>query len=195
MFWFFGHKAKNKVFWPCRILAPNQGSNAAVSWRCLLNELEIWLGHFLVMFSSVQSLSRVQLCNPMDCTMPGFPVHHQLLDFAQTHVYQVSDAVQPSHPLSSPSPALNLCQHQGLFQWVSSSHQVPRVLELQLQHQFFQWIIRVDWFPLGLTGLISLQSKGLSRVFSSTAIWRHQFIIHPSLWSNSHIHTWLLEKP
>ena len=91
----------------------------------------------------------------MDCSsMPGFPVHHQLLEFVQTHVHQVSDAVQPSHPLSSPfPPAFNLSQHQGLFQWVSSLHQVAKVLEFQLQHQSFQWIFRtgffrVDWFDL-----------------------------------------------
>ena len=72
-------------------------------------------------FSSVQSLSRVWLCNPTDCSMPGLPVHHQLLELAQTHIHRVSDAIQPSHPLSSPSPpAFNFSQHQGLFQWVSS---------------------------------------------------------------------------
>ena len=77
----------------------------------------------------------------MDCNMTGFPVHHQLPELAQTHVHQVCDAIQPSHPLSSPSPsAFNLSQHQGLFQWVSSSHQVAKVLEFQLQHQSFQWI-------------------------------------------------------
>ena len=75
----------------------------------------------------------------MDCSMPGFPVYHQLLELTQTHVHQVSDAIQPSHPLSSPSsPTFNLSQHQGLFQGVSSSHQVAKVLELQLQHQSFQ---------------------------------------------------------
>ena len=84
---------------------------------------------------SVQSLSCVRLCNPMDCSTPGFPVHHQLLELTQTHVHRVGDAIQPSHPLSSPSPAFNLSQHQGLFQWVSSSHQVAKVLEFQLQHQ------------------------------------------------------------
>ena len=89
--------------------------------------------------SSVQLLSRVQLCNLMDCSMPGFPVHHQLPELAQAHVHWVGDAIQPSHPLLSPSPlAFNLSQHQGLFQWVSSSHQVAKVLELQLQHQSFQ---------------------------------------------------------
>ena len=79
------------------------------------------------------------LCNPMCCNTPGFPVHRQLPELAQTHVHQVGDAIQISHPLSFPSPpAFNLSQHQGLFQWVSSSHQVAKVLELQLQHQSFQ---------------------------------------------------------
>ena len=83
------------------------------------------------------------LCNPVNRSTPGFPVHHQLPEIAQTHVHWVSDAIQPSYSLSSPSPpAFNLSQHQGLFQWVSSSHQVAKVLELQLQHQFFQWIFR-----------------------------------------------------
>ena len=93
-------------------------------------------------------------CDPMDCSMPGFPVHHQLPDIAQTHVHRVGDAIQPSHPLSSPSPVFNLSQHQGLFQWVSSLHQVVKGLELQLKHQFFQWILKTDflqnwlaWFP------------------------------------------------
>ena len=80
-------------------------------------------------FSSVAQ-SCLNLCDPMDCNMPGFPVHHQLLELAQTHVHQVSDAIQPSHPLSSPSPpAFNRSQHQGLFQWVHSSHQVAKVLQ------------------------------------------------------------------
>ena len=92
-----------------------------------------------------QSLSHVWLYNPMDCSTPGFPFHHQLLELAQTHVHQVSDAIQPSHPLLSPSPAFNLSHHQGLFQWVSSSHQVARVLEFQLQYQSFQWIFRTDF--------------------------------------------------
>ena len=83
------------------------------------------------------------LCDPMDCSLPGFPVLHCLPEFAQTHVYWVSDTIQPSHPLSPPSPALYLSQHQGLFQWVSSWHQMAKVLELQ--HQSFQWIFRVDF--------------------------------------------------
>ena len=97
-------------------------------------------------FRSVQSLNCVRLCCPIDCSMPGLPVHHQILEFTQTHVHWVSDASQPSHPLSSPSPpTFNLPQHQGLFKWVSSTHQVAKVLERQLQHQFFQWIIRTDF--------------------------------------------------
>ena len=95
-------------------------------------------------FSSVQSLSHVRLCNPMDCNTPGFPVHRQLLDLAQIHVHWFGDAIQPSHPRSSPSPpAFNLSQHQDLFQWVSSLHHMAKGLELQLQHQSFQWIFRV----------------------------------------------------
>ena len=89
----------------------------------------------IIQFNSVVSDS----LQVMDCITPGFPVHHQLLELAQTHVHRVSDAIQPSHPLSSPSPlTFNLSQHQGLFQQVSSSHQVAKVLEFQLQHQSFQ---------------------------------------------------------
>ena len=132
----------------------------------------------------------------MDCSTPGFPICHQLLELAQTHVHQVSDTIQLSHPLLSPfSPTFKLSQHQGLFKWVSSLHQVAKVLELQRQHQSFQWIFRTD-FLLELTGLISLLSKGLSRVFSNTTVQKHQFFsAQIYLWSNSHIHEWLLEKP
>ena len=81
----------------------------------------------------------------MDCSMPGLPVHHQLPELAQTHVHRVGDAIQPPHPPSSPSPpAFSLSQHQGLFKWVSSSHQVAKVLEFQLWHQSFQWIFRTE---------------------------------------------------
>ena len=105
-----------------------------------------------VHFSSVNQLCRT-LCNPMDSSTPGLPVHHQLPEFTQTHVLWVSDAIQPSHPLSSPSPlAFNLSQHQGLSQWVSSSHQVTKVLEFQLQHQSFQWTLRTDFLQDGLVG-------------------------------------------
>ena len=90
----------------------------------------------------IQPLSRV----PMDCSMPGFPVLHYLPEFVQIHVHWFGDAIQPSHPLPPPpSPTLNISQHQGLFQWVSSSYQIAKVLELQLRHQSFQWIFRVNF--------------------------------------------------
>ena len=145
-----------------------------------------------VEFSSVAQ-SCPTLCNSMNHSMPGLPIHHQLPEIIQTHAHWVSDAIQPSHPLSSPSPpALSLSQHQDLFQWVSSSHQVAKVsaatsvLPVNIQ----------DWSPLRWTGWISLQSKGLSRVFSNTTVQKHQFFdAQLSSWSNSHIHTWPLEKP
>ena len=99
----------------------------------------------LVQLSSVGQ-SCPTLCNPMNRSTSGLPVHHKPPDSTQTHVHWVSDAMQPSHPLSSPSPpALNLSQHQGLFEWVSSSHQVARVLVYQPQHQSFQWTPRTDF--------------------------------------------------
>ena len=97
----------------------------------------------VIWFSSVAQ-SRPTLCDPMDCNIPGLTVHHQLLESTQTHVHWVGDAISPSHPLSSPSPAFNLSQHQGLFKWDSPSHQVTKVLEFQLQHQSFQWTPRTD---------------------------------------------------
>ena len=107
----------------------------------MLNFLVTFLLEFLnadSQFGSVTQSCPV-LCDPMDCSTPGLPVHHQLPELAQTHVHQVGGAIQPSHPLSSPSPpAFNLSQHQGLFQSVGSSHQVAEVLEFQLQHQSFQ---------------------------------------------------------
>ena len=132
---------------------------------------------------SVQSCPT--LCNPMDCSTPGLLVHHQLSELAQTHVHQVGDALQPSHPLSSLSrPSFSLSQHQGLFQWVSYFHQVASIsasasaLVLPMNIQ--------DWFPLRLTGLISLKPKGLSRFFSNTIVLKHQFFgTQLSLSSNS----------
>ena len=106
--------------------------------------------------SSVGSVTKLcpTLCNPMDCSMPGFPALHYLLEFVQTHVHWVGNAIQPFHPLSLPSFALDLFQHQRVFQGVGSSHQVARILEFQLQHQSVRWIFRVDfisdwlvWFP------------------------------------------------
>ena len=97
-----------------------------------------------VQFSSVAH-SCLTLCDPMNYSMPGLPVHHKLPESTQTHVHRVGDAIQPSHPLSSPSPpAPNPSQHQGLFQWVNSSHEVAKVLEFHLQHQSFQWTPRTD---------------------------------------------------
>ena len=104
-------------------------------------------------FSSVQLLSRVRLCEPMNGSTQGLLIHHQLSKSAHTQVHSVGDAIQPSHPLSSPSPpAFNLSQHQGLFWWLSSLHQVAKVLEFQLQHQSFQWIFRTDFLYNGLVG-------------------------------------------
>ena len=103
-----------------------------------------------VLFTSVAQLCPT-LCDPIDYSMPGFPVHHQLPELTQTHVHWVSDAIQPSHPLSSPSPStFNLSQFQGLFQRVSSSHHVAKLLEFQLQHQSFQWIFRTHFLKDGL---------------------------------------------
>ena len=105
-----------------------------------------------IQFSSVAQ-SCLTLCNPMDCSTPGLPVHHQLPEFTLTHIHWAGDAIQPSHPLSSPSPTFNLSQHQGLFKWVSSSHQVTKGLEFQLQHQSFNEYsglisFRMDWLDL-----------------------------------------------
>ena len=131
----------------------------------------------------------------MYCSTPGFPVHHQLLELTQTHVHWVGDAIQPSHPLSSPPPScLQSFPASGSFsmsQFFTSGGQnigaaaAASVLPMNIQ----------DWFPLGWTGWISLQSKGLSRVFSNTTVQKHKFFnAQLSLWFNSHIHTWLLEK-
>ena len=110
-------------------------------------------------FSSVAQMCPT-LCNSMDCSMPGFPVHHQLPELAQTHVYRVGDAIQPSLPLLSPSPAFYLSQHQGFFsQWVSSSHQVAKILELQLQHQSFQGIFKTDFLLCGTCQKSSTRSS------------------------------------
>ena len=117
---------------------------AAAAGKC-----KMWSSQPIAQFSSVQlslvTQSHPTLCDPMYCSSPGLPVQHQLPEFTQTHVHWVSDAIQPFPPLSSPSPpVLNLSQHPGLFQWVSSSHQVAKVLEFQLQHQSFQWTPRTD---------------------------------------------------
>ena len=115
------------------------------------------------------------LCDRMDWSTPGFPVHHQLLEHTQTYVHLLSGAMQPSHPLSIPSPpACNLSQHQGLFQWVSSSHQGAKIWGVSASASILPMNIQ-DRFPFGWTGWISLQSNGLSRDFSNTAVKKHQF--------------------
>ena len=151
--------------------------------------------YIFVWFSSVAQLY-LALCNPMDCSTPGLPVHRQLPEFTQTHVHWVSDAIQPSHPLSSPSPlAFNFSQHPGLFEWVSSLHQVTTSIGVSASTSVLRMNIQ-DWSPLGWTGWISLQSKGLSRVFSNITVQKHKFFgAQLSSQSNSHIHTWRLEKP
>ena len=119
------------------------GINMLISLTIVIT-LHMYVTYTLV--SSFQPLSCVRLCDPMDCSSPGLPVHHQLPEFTQTHIHWVSDTIQPSHPLLSPSPpAFNLSQHQGLFQWVRSSHQVAKVLEFQIQHQSFQRTPRTDF--------------------------------------------------
>ena len=143
--------------------------------------LQFWDIYSTLQFSSVtQSCSTLN--EAMDCSRPGFPVHHQLLEPTQTHIHHVRDAIQPSHPLSPPSPpTFNLSQHQGLpmSQFFTSGGQTS-VLPMNIQ----------DSFPLGRTSWISLKSKGLSRVFSNTTVQKHQFFsAQRSLWSRSHICT------
>ena len=148
----------------------------------------------LFQFSSVTQ-SCPTLCDPMNRNTPGLPVYHQLPQFTQTHVHQVSDAIWPSHPLSSPSPpAPSPSQHQSLpmsqlFAWGGQSTGVSALASfLPKKSQ--------GWSPSEWTGWISLQSKGLSRVFSNTTVQKHQFFgAQPSSQSNSHIHTWPQEKP
>ena len=147
----------------------------------------------LMFFSSVQfSQSCLILCDPIDCSSQVLPVHHQLPEFTQTRVYWAGDAIQLSHLLSSMSLAtFNLSQHQGLFKWGSSSHQVAKVLEFQLQHQSCQWIFRTDFLWDELVGSPCCPRD--SQESSPTP----QFKSISSLvlsWSNSHIHIWLLEK-
>ena len=129
------------------ITIPTFKKNFLFAWKFFppphFQSVCVWSGS-LVQFSSVTQ-SCPTLCDPMGCSTPGLPVHHQLPGFTQTHVHWIGDAIQPYHPLSSPSPpTFNLSQHQGLFKWVSSSHQVAKVLEFQLQHQSFQWTPRTD---------------------------------------------------
>ena len=141
------------------------------------------------------SRSFMTLWGPMDCSTPGFSVLHYFLEFAQTHVHWVGNAIQPSHPVTPFSFCLQSFPVSGSFPmgWLFTSggqsigaSAASSVLPMNIQ----------SWFPLGLTDLISLLSKGLLKAISNTIVQKHQlFSIQPSLWSNSHIHTWLLEKP
>ena len=146
-------------------------------------------------FSSVAQ-SCLTLCNPIDCSTPGFPVLHPLPEFAQTHVHWVSDAIQASYPPSViPFSFLQSFPASGSFpkSWLFASD--GQSTGASASASVLPMNIRA-WFPLGLTGLISLLPKGHSRVFSSTTIQKHQFFsAQPSLWSNFHIRIWLLEKP
>ena len=145
---------------------------------------------FVNQFRSVQFSSVAQLCptlwDPMDCSMPGLPVHHQLPEFTEIHAHCVSDAIQQSHPLSSPSPpAFNLSQHQGLFQWVGSSHQVAKVLEFQFSSSPFNECsglisFRIDWLDhLVVQGTLlqskSINSLALSFLYSPTLTSIHDY--------------------
>ena len=162
----------------------------------------IYFHYSSVEFSSVPQ-SCLTLCNPMNHSTPGLPVHHQLPEFTQTHVHRVGDAIQPSHPLSSPSPpAPNPSQHQSLFQWVFLKKTLWPLFTWGGQSTGVSALASFPpkksqgWSPSEWTGWISLQSKGLSRVFSNTTVQKHQFFgAQPSSQSNSHIHTWALEKP
>ena len=122
---------------------PNLGHPFAKNF--LLDSIRVNTQTYILSVSSVALLCPT-LCDPIDCSTLGFPVHHQLPELAQTHVHQVSDAIQPSHPLSTPSPPdVSLSQHQALFQWVSPLHQVAKAKVLELQHQSFQWILRTNF--------------------------------------------------
>ena len=145
-----GHDWVTELNWTqCNRKDPyKEWGEAGVSEKEMCSLMDAWIKKMWYtcngIFSSVAQ-SCPTLCDPMNCSMPGLPVHHHLLESIQTHVHWVSDAIQPSHPLLSPSPpTFNLSQHQGLSQWVSSSHQVAKVLEFQLQLQSFQWTPRTD---------------------------------------------------
>ena len=148
----------------------------------------------MIQYSSFTQ-SCLTLCDSMDRSMPGLHVHHQLLEFIQTHVHWVSDAIQPSHPLSSISPpAFSLAQHQGLFKWVSSLHQVARywsfIYRISPSNEYSGLIsFRMEWMYL-LAAQVTLKIL-LQHHSSKGSI----FSVQLSLQSNSHIHTWLLQKP
>ena len=151
------------------------GEHFNLGWETRLDHCS-----FLGFQFSSGAQSWLTLCDPMDWSIPGFPVQHQLLELAQTHVHRVGDAIQPSHNLSSYPPAFGLSLHQGLFQWVSSLYQVVEVSGTSASRSVFPLNIQ-DWFPLGLTGWISLLFKEISRVFSNTTGQKLQFFTQLSL--------------
>ena len=137
------------------------------SWLTLWRDSIVYFPEINSSFTPVQFNSVAQscltLCDPLDCSTPGLPVRHQLLELVQTHAHWVGDAIQPSHPLSFPSPpAFNLSQHQGLFQGVSFFTSAVQYIGFSVSASVLPMTIQ-DWFPLGLTGWISLQSKGPTR--------------------------------
>ena len=160
-------------------------------------KLQIITDHIFssVWFSSVAQLCPT-LCDPMNHSTPGLPVHHHLPEFTQIHIHRVSDSIQPSHPLLSPSPpAPNPSQHQSFFQWVNSLHEVAKYWSFRFSIIPSKGMTQ-GWSPSEWTGWISLQSKGPSRIFSNTTVQKHQFFgTQPYSQSNSHIHTWPQEKP
>ena len=198
---FFFHLLLQWLLWPAPLSSFTQpGSTSPV---CAVNlqappgglPVEAVAG-LPLQFSSVQSLSRVQLfVTPMDGSTPGLPVHHQLLEFTKAHVHWVGDAIQPSHPLSSPSsPAFNLSQHQGLFQWVSSLHQVAKCwsfsFSIRTSNEYSGLIsFRMNW--LDLLAVQETPKSLLQQHSTEASILQHSI----SLQSNFHIHIWLSEKP
>ena len=159
--------------------------------KCLLKS------YYSKYYSQIRSVTQscLTLCHPMNCSTPGLPVHHQLPEFTKTHVHRVSDAIQPSHPLSSPSPlppvppSIRDFPMSQLFAWGGQSTGVSALASFLPKNT-------QGWSPSEWTGWISSQSKGLSRVFSNTTVQKHQFFgTQPSSQSKSHIHTWPQEKP
>ena len=167
--------------------------------RIFSDEINSWISRlskaYSVQFSLVSQLCPT-LCDPMNRSTPGLPVHHQLPEFTQTHVHRVSDAIQPSHPLSSPFsscpqslPASESFPKSQLLTWSGQSTGVSALASVLPKKS-------QGWSPSEWTGWLSLQSKGLSRVFSNTTVQKHQFFgTQLSSQSNTHIHTWPLEKP
>ena len=158
----------------------------------MLIYLSIYLSPFIKFSSVAQSCPT--FCDPVDCSTPGFPTYHQLLELVQALVHQVGDAIQSSYPII-PFSCLQSIPESGYFLMNQLFPAGGQRIGASVSASVLQMNIQ-DWFPLGWTGLISLESRGLSRVFSNTTVQKHQyFSTQLSLWSNSHIYTWLLEKP